>query len=164
MDTEYPVVRETKDGKINLGEAAAAVGALPLVLGLPAAWLSASKMLGIKRESDPVGREAYPGQGKDRQEDAFRHSYWNARMTQEFDARRAKELASMHEAHADPTPLDEKRETMDLYNNEVGRRIGEQYPDATPEELKQHIRRAIERGEMLVINDKGELVPSDDGL
>ncbi|MFI2233754.1 DUF6973 domain-containing protein [Nocardia testacea] len=46
------------------------------------------------------------------------------------------------------------REAMDLFNNEIGRRIGADNPDASPEELQQIIKSKIESGEVLVMAPK----------
>jgi len=78
VDTDAEIVLETSDGKINAAEAAVM------------AWFFSTggkdkveSMIDIKREADGAREEAYPDQGLDQQEDAFRHAYWNARMTQE---------------------------------------------------------------------------------
>lgn len=46
------------------------------------------------------------------------------------------------------------REAMDLFNNEIGRRIWADNPDASPEELQQIIKSKIESGEVLVMAPK----------
>lgn len=159
VDTDQPVVSETEDGKINAAEA-----------GVIGWWLATGgmdkveSMRDIKREADPAGREAYPNQGLDQQEDAFRHAYWNALMTQEHSAEDARMLSNAHEMHEDPTPLDDKRESMDLYNNEVGRRIAEEHPDADRAELKDLLKKAVEDGEMVCIDESGNLRPSNYNL
>jgi hypothetical protein len=90
--------------------------------------------------------------------DAIRHSLWNAGMTQEFGVEFAETYANAHEAlsgnHAD-------REAMDLYNNEVGRRIALENPDASQEELADLMMVALEEGELIVIDSNGELAWSD---
>ncbi|MCZ4325904.1 hypothetical protein O4H28_06220 [Brachybacterium paraconglomeratum] len=50
---------------------------------------------------------------------------------------------------------------MDLYNNQVGRRIAGANPGATDAELADLVEEAIHNGEMVVINSDGELVPSN---
>ena len=159
VDTDAPIVLETGDGKINAAEAA--VMAFFLAIG---GQEMVENMLDIKREADGAGEEAYPDQGLDQQEDAFRHAYWNASMTQDHSEKAAEMLANAHETHKDPTPLDDKREAMDLHNNEVGRRIAMQHPDASPEELKKHIDEAVRCGEMVCIDEDGNLQPSNYNL
>lgn len=91
--------------------------------------------------------------------DAFRHAYWNALMTKRFGEDFATRFASAHEGSGD-NPAD--REAMDLYNNEVGRRIASQNPDASEEELADLVQRAIGNGEMVVIDRSGELAWSNE--
>ncbi|MET8797712.1 hypothetical protein ABZV91_14895 [Nocardia sp. NPDC004568] len=43
---------------------------------------------------------------------------------------------------------------MDLFDNQIGRRIGADNPDASPEELQQIIKSKIENGEVLVMAPK----------
>lgn len=159
VDTDSPVVLETDDGDVNAAEAA-----------VFAWWLATGgqgkveSMRDLKREADPAGREAYPDQGLDQQEDAFRHAYWNALMTHEHSAADAKMLSNAHEMHKDGTPLADKQESMDLYNNEVGRRIAEEHSDANREELKDLLKEAVEDGEMVCIDESGNLRPSNYNL
>lgn len=90
--------------------------------------------------------------------DAFRHAYWNALMTREFGNEFAQQFATAHEGSADTSDA----EAMDLYNNEVGRRIAMENPDASPQELADLVQDAIENGEMVVIDKKGELAWSNE--
>lgn len=90
--------------------------------------------------------------------DAFRHAYWNALMVRQYGSEFAKKLGNAHEALPN-NPAD--REAMDLYNNEVGRRIAEQHPDADFEELADLVQQAVERGDMVVIDRNGELAWSN---
>jgi hypothetical protein len=90
--------------------------------------------------------------------DAFRHAYWNALMTKQFGKDFTERFTSAHEGVENPAD----REAMDLYNNEVGRRIAEQNPDASDGELADLVQRAIQDGEMVVIDRDGELAWSDD--
>lgn len=106
--------------------------------------------------------DRYPGTtpraGNDGHQDAFRHAYWNARLVREFGAEFARKFATAHEG-LPGNPAD--REAMDLYNNEVGRRIAIQNPDADPDELADLVQRAVEEGDLVVVDDKGELAYSD---
>jgi hypothetical protein len=52
---------------------------------------------------------------------------------------------------------------MDLHNNEVGRDIAEDAQDATPEQLVNPVRRAVDEGRTLVIDDRTHfLMPSNE--
>lgn len=94
----------------------------------------------------------------DGQRDAFRHAYWNARLTAEFGAEWTEQFATAHEA-APGNPAD--REAMDLYNNEVGRRIALTHPGATPEQLADLVQQAVTEGRLIVIDAGGALQWSD---
>lgn len=98
-------------------------------------------------------------QGNDGHQDAFRHAYWNARMTKEYGAEWTEQFATAHEGlPGNPAT----REAMDLYNNEVGRRIATENPNASDEELANLVQQAVENGELLVINSQGDLAWSND--
>ena len=63
---------------------------------------------------------------------AFRHTLWQASITSEFDATTALEAGNAHEANPDVdlgirtfNNLSEADQTVDLLNNQIGRRIGE---------------------------------------
>ncbi len=94
----------------------------------------------------------------DGHQDAFRHAYWNALMTQRFGDDFATRFATAHEMVPGNPQL---RETMDLFNNEVGRNIALANPEASSEELAQLIQEAGQRGELLVIDQNGQLAWSD---
>jgi hypothetical protein len=104
----------------------------------------------------PVG----PNGGRnDNHNDAFRHAYWNALLTQRFGEQWAKDYATAHEQ----IPGNEAdREAMDLYNNELGRRIAAEHPDASPEELAGLVQQAVRNGDAVVIDMNGDLAFSDD--
>lgn len=93
--------------------------------------------------------------------DAFRHMYWNARMTQEFGADWTNTFASGHEMIGSNPAA---REAMDLYNNQLGRAIGANNPDASPEELQQKVLEAIDNNQAVVIQsspDGGQIAFSN---
>ncbi|MGV9263428.1 DUF6973 domain-containing protein [Kitasatospora sp. NPDC003701] len=88
----------------------------------------------------------------DSHRDAFRHAYWNALMTKRFGEGWARRYANAHE-QLPGNPGD--RESMDLYNNEVGRRIAAANPHASDEELARLVEEAVRRGDMVVIKPEG---------
>lgn len=104
----------------------------------------------------PEDRAAW--QGNDGHRDAFRHAYWNALMTREYGEEWTKRFAVAHEGlPGNPA----NREAMDLYNNEVGRRIATQNPNATPQQLAALVGRAADNGELVVLDARGQLAWSD---
>jgi hypothetical protein len=90
--------------------------------------------------------------------DAFRHSYWNALLTQRFGAEFSGNFTNAHDGIAGN---EADREAMDLYNNSIGRRIAQENPKATPEQLATLLRKAINDGQMIVIDKNGNLAWSD---
>ncbi len=97
--------------------------------------------------------------------DAFRHAYWSAMMTSRFGADFADRFTTAHEGTIDlVTGLPNNsgdREAMDLYNNEVGRRIALENPDASWDRLADLTMQALSDGRLIVIDANGELAWSD---
>ncbi len=90
--------------------------------------------------------------------DAFRHAYWNALMTRNIGEDFAHDYGYAHERVPRNTP---NREAMDLYNNTVGQRIAAYNPFASEEELANMVESAVRNGEMVVLDQEGNLVPSN---
>ncbi|WP_016700724.1 WXG100 family type VII secretion target [Actinoalloteichus spitiensis] len=90
--------------------------------------------------------------------DAFRHAYWNARMTQEFGAEWSEAFATAHERKPENGRYPE---AMDLYNNERGREIGTSNPNASPDQIASQVRQSVDQGDMVVISQDGRLAYSD---
>lgn len=90
--------------------------------------------------------------------DAFRRAYWSALMARRFGAAFAARFAAAHAAMPGSSP---EGTAMDLYNNEIGRRIAQAHPDASRRTLAEMVRRAIEQGDMLVVGRGGGLAWSD---
>ena len=127
-----------------------------------AKWLMMSDEVSDRALSEYQGQRpdgmSSPDWQNDGHVDAFRHALWNARMTKEFGAEWTEGYATAHEkVEGNPAT----REAMDLYNNEVGRRIATENPDASDEELAVLVRRAIDDGEMMVIDTNGDLQHSN---
>lgn len=96
--------------------------------------------------------------GNDGHNDAFRHAYWNALMTKQFGADFTERFTKAHEGVAGNKA---DREAMDLYNNEVGRRIAEANPNASEQQLADLVQQAVQNGELVVIDRGGNLAWSD---
>lgn len=136
--------------------------------------LGLSNFSSIRDEAFNESRERYVGRAtpppemtqeegvswifNDGHRDAFRHAYWNALMTREYGEEWANKFASLHEG----VPGSQyAREAMDLYNNEVGRRIAVENPDATKEQLAELVQGAAVNGNLLVLDKEGNLAWSD---
>jgi hypothetical protein len=116
----------------------------------------------VRDDAFSRAEDRYPGttprDSNDGHQDAFRHAYWNARLVHDFGSDFARKFATAHEG-LPGNPAD--REAMDLYNNEVGRRVATENPDAGTDELADLIQQAVEGGDLIVIDRRGELAHSD---
>ncbi|MGY1436504.1 DUF6973 domain-containing protein [Streptomyces reniochalinae] len=108
---------------------------------------------GIKEDAFDTADARFSSDDRnDDHNDAFRHSYWNALMTKKYGAEWTEKYTVAHEARPGNPP---EREAMDLYNNEVGRRIASSHPDASEEELADLVEKAVRDGDMVVIPKGG---------
>ena len=98
-----------------------------------------------------------PG-GEDGHNDAFRHAFWNVLMTKHFGEDFATAFATAHEGRPDNVA---GREAMDLFNNELGRRIATENPNASDKELADLTFTAINNGEAVVIDRNNNLAFSN---
>ncbi len=106
-----------------------------------------------------VSGARYKGKGaEDGHQDAFRHIYWNVLLSRRIGGDFAKAFATAHEG-VPGNPAD--REAMDLYNNELGRRIAAENPKASLKEIQDIIGKAIDDGKAMIINRNGDLVFSN---
>jgi murein DD-endopeptidase MepM/ murein hydrolase activator NlpD len=86
--------------------------------------------------------------------DAFRHAYWNILLTKKFGEDWTRRFTTAHEALPGNGA---SREAMDLYNNEVGRKIASNNPNADETRLTVLLKKAIDDGELIVINQRNEI-------
>jgi hypothetical protein len=127
-------------------------------LSLDRGLLGLNEFRSIRDEAFTVSAERVAGGAEDGHQDALRHAFWSARLTQAFGANWAEQFTTAHEALPGNPSV---REAMDLYNNEVGRRIATENPNATPEQLADRLETALANGEMLVVDAQGSLAWSD---
>lgn len=99
--------------------------------------------------------------GSDGHNDAFRHAYWSARLTQAYGADWARQFTTAHEAVPGSINNSAVREAMDLYNNSVGIRIAEANRGASPQRLAELVATAVRNGETVVVGQSGQLAWSD---
>lgn len=112
----------------------------------------------MKAEAEKAATDQFPDSTSDGHGDAFRHTYWNALMTQKYGADWTGDFTTAHEGTGANSP---HREAMDLHNNELGRKLAEQHPDATPEEMQKYVRDAIGNGDAIVIGSDQQINWSD---
>jgi hypothetical protein len=105
----------------------------------------------IKKNAELQGARLFGGK-EDGYQDAFRHAYASALLTQALGPKWTHAFTTAHEARADNR---QGKEAMDLYNNSVGIRIATQYPRANEATLKRLIVNALAKGELLVIGTRG---------
>lgn len=92
--------------------------------------------------------------------DAFRHGIWNAEMTIMIGAEKAELFATAHE-DKDTSGLEsdghtkEEHKNMDLHNNSLGRRIGQENPNLSETEMADYIYELIyqENSEFIWLNN-----------
>ena len=89
----------------------------------------------------------------DNHTDAFRHAYWNALMTQRFGEQWTRDFTTAHERLPNNPAT---AEAMDLYNNQIGRQIAVNNPDASPEQLADLVEQAVNNGDTVVVAPSGD--------
>ncbi len=120
----------------------------------------------IKEAAEVEAKVRFPPQNgvddtADNHTDAFRHTYWNALMTQRFGEQWTRDFATAHERlPANPATA----EAMDLYNNELGRQIAVDNPDATPAELADLVEQAVSNGDTVIVAPGGERLAWSDTI
>ncbi|SDD67197.1 DUF6973 domain-containing protein [Actinokineospora iranica] len=113
----------------------------------------------IRQKAIDAANEQFPDkEQQDNHLDAFRHTYANALLARRFGDDWAERFTTAHERLPGNRP---DQEAMDLYNNELGRRIAAQHPDAGEDQLKALVKQAIDRGDAVVIDRGGDLQHSD---
>ena len=96
--------------------------------------------------------------GNDGHRDAFRHAYWNSLLVRNFGEEWTNQFTTAHEAlPGNPAT----REAMDLYNNQVGRQIAIDNPEANDAEIADLVRQASDNGELIVIDQSSKLAWSN---
>lgn len=107
----------------------------------------------IKLEADAEAEKRFPEGGNiGNHRDAFRHTYWNALMTERFGEAWTREYATAHERKEVNKAADE---AMDLYNNEVGRTLAAANPDSSSERLAEMAAETVRNGATVVIRSDG---------
>lgn len=123
----------------------------------------AKKALQLSLETRTVTAEVkqqqiLKGTGNGDQLDAFRHTYWMARLAQEIHWRKAKRLGKAHEKEnyrqfkkgklEDDVLPDKISAEMDLFNNEVGLNLGK---INRKQELEKEVIKLVKEGKCKII-------------
>jgi hypothetical protein len=123
----------------------------------------AKKTLKISNKTRSITKEiqlkkVLKGNGNGGQIDAFRHTFWMAKLTQEIGKRRARSLGKKHEKGnykdykkrrlEDGVIPDKISSEMDLFNNEIGIKIGGKSDGL---ELKNIVVEAVLKGKCKII-------------
>jgi hypothetical protein len=80
--------------------------------------------------------------------DAFRHAYWNALMVRAETEALAQEFADAHESNPDQPQAERE---MDLHNNQIGRWIARDNPNATEAQIIDLVMNALNNGQLSVM-------------
>ncbi len=131
--------------------------------------------LEAKRVADSIRKtNLLDGDHAGGQVDAFRHSYWMARLNQEIGTSAARSLGRAHEKEnylmykkqrlEEGIVPDEISSEMDLFNNEVGLTLTEKGRKSPRKGLIYKVINAITSGRMKVIkkNKKGQFLTQKD--
>ena len=115
-----------------------------------------------KRTADSIAKtNLLDGDAAGGQEDAFRHGYWMARLTQEMGKRTARSLGKAHEKEnyltykksklEDGVVPDDISSEMDLYNNDQGIKLISKGSKVPKNGLIYRIINAIKSGKLKII-------------
>jgi hypothetical protein len=123
----------------------------------------AKKALNVSLETRTITAElkqhhVLNGTGNGDQLDAFRHTYWMARLAQDIHWRKAKRLGKAHEKGnyrqfkkgklEDDVLPDKISSEMDLFNNEVGLNLGRLSKD---QDLKTEVIKLVKEGKCKIL-------------
>ena len=106
----------------------------------------ASSIKESKEKAFAETKKIFGVNGRNDSSDAFRHCYWSALLSKELGYLNALEFTTAHES----SPVNPKNEKeMDLYNNAIGLKIG-QNKDVT-DSLSAQCMSALKGGKLKVI-------------
>ena len=130
--------------------------------------------LEAKKVSDSIANtNLLDGDSSGGQVDAFRHTYWMARLRQNMRKSAARSLGKAHEKEnhltfkknqkEDGIVPDEISSIMDFYNNEEGLKLIKRRSTTSQKQLIYKILNAIKAGKMKIIkkNKKGNFLTCD---
>lgn len=105
-----------------------------------------AKLLAAGRAAGDHASVRFPGQEDTHgtQWDAYRHTYFNARLARDISPEFAKRFMDANEGDPDPNRTREIREKSDLHNNQLGREIGTS--DLRQHSLEDAVEEAVRSG------------------
>jgi hypothetical protein len=114
----------------------------------------------VADESRRVAAARFTGNNADHSAgNAFQHAYGSALLARRFGDDFARDFATAHERwRGNPGP----NEAMDLYNNELGRRIARENPGLTDEQLADRVEAAVRSGGGVVVDATGAVRYADE--
>ena len=89
---------------------------------------------------------------------AFKHTYWSARLAQTLGPQWAEAFTTAHETERGNRP---PGQSMDLFNNAVGRQIAAENPGADASILANKVSEAVAQGRTVVVDLDGQIRYSD---
>jgi len=131
----------------------------------------ATKAYGISKETervkDSIGKVDVIGNDNNGGKlDAFKHSFWMARLTQGIGKRAAMSLGNAHEkgnyttykkgSLEDGLSPDKQSTDMDLHNNSVGNAIGIKYKKIPRLKLISVVLDSLQKGSLKILNKNNE--------
>jgi len=119
--------------------------------------LEAEKVTDSIKEENSIGVDISGGKL-----DAFKHSYWMARLTQDLGKNAANSLGEAHEKGNYETYQKRKLEDgflpdkpssdMDLFNNQIGIKVGAAFKKAPKKVLIQKLLDSLEKGKLRILS------------
>ncbi|NUT03391.1 MAG: hypothetical protein HOV76_07915 [Hamadaea sp.] len=123
------------------------------------ATVEVAEVYAVREAAFAEAQKRFPNTfGEDDHQDAFRHAYASALLTQTYGEDWAERFTTAHETGPNNPGT---REAMDLYNNEAGRTIALEHPDATPDQLADLVQQSVRDGQMVVVGPDKKLDFSD---
>ncbi len=139
----------------------------------------AKKALGVSLKTlevtDSIKRSGVIGADNNGgQLDAFKHTYWMLLLSQDIGSKAALRLGNAHEkgnyrsfkngSKEDGYLPDKVSSDMDLFNNQVGLDLYENFPDESKQEHIDHVLNSLRKGELRMIKKEGSKFINCQGL
>jgi len=101
---------------------------IPTCIRVAKAAVDAYGYMKARRDGGHFGRDRSEGRA-----DAFRHCCWSGLMALRVGSKTAETVGNNHEDFSRPSLRERNSKSMDLHNNSIGRRIGDEAFTATPD-------------------------------